>query len=133
VVAAWGIDQVGWKAAPRIRHRVFASVNNGIFGAREDGTIQPQAPIESKTNLLIPQAFTPDGRRLAYARGAGTAQILTVPTAQPRAPPPQHLPRAVIPRRSHDAASGVRSRSAQIQPAISVRKRAQPATGLMRI
>jgi serine/threonine-protein kinase len=56
---------------------VFASYGNGIFQARADGSGQPDALTQSKTNQ-IPWSFTPDGKRLAYFE-IGKSQIWTMP------------------------------------------------------
>jgi serine/threonine-protein kinase len=60
------------------KYVVFTSYGKGIFQARADGASQPQRLIESKATL-IPCAFTPDGKRLAYDDLAANSQIWTVP------------------------------------------------------
>ena len=65
--------------SPDGKYVVFTSIGKGIFQARSDGAGQPQPLIESKAALL-PQAFTPDGKRLAYDDwGAGNSKIWTAP------------------------------------------------------
>jgi len=51
------------------RYVVFSTSGKGIFQVRAEGGSQPQALIEGK-DLLVPYAFTPDGKWLAYAVAA---------------------------------------------------------------
>jgi serine/threonine protein kinase len=66
--------------SPDGQYIVFTSYPMGIFQARAEGAGQPQALIEKSKAGLFPQAFTPDGKQLAYSDfEAGKSQIWTVP------------------------------------------------------
>jgi serine/threonine protein kinase len=64
---------------PDGRYVVLQSSGKGILQARADGSSQPQSLTESKAPLF-PDAFTQDGKRLAYDDfSTGRSQIWTVP------------------------------------------------------
>jgi serine/threonine-protein kinase len=66
--------------SPDGRYVLFSSASGGIHQVRADGASQPRALTPSKA-LQYPGAFTPDGKRLAYAEVivSGQTQIWTVP------------------------------------------------------
>jgi WD40 repeat protein len=64
---------------PDGRYVVLQSSGKGIIQARADGSSQPESLTESKAPLF-PDAFTQDGKRLAYDDfSTGRSQIWTVP------------------------------------------------------
>jgi serine/threonine-protein kinase len=65
--------------SPDSQYVVFGSFPNSISWTRADGASQPAMLMQTKSILMVPWSFTPDGKRLAYFETGGNGQIWTVP------------------------------------------------------
>jgi Tol biopolymer transport system component len=70
-----GNNELAW--APDSKHLVFSS-GSTLWWARADGSEPPQTLLDIKGEILRPQSFAPDGRRLAFVQG-NLPEIWTIP------------------------------------------------------